>query len=112
MPGLARKIIDRAELEMAHRHDVEKLQLQARIRDRQSERAERERAQWLAFFLVLGLMTCGTVLAMRGQSKVSMVIFGTTIAAVVGAYIVGRVLSKSDPKSAETAPTDPGDQSD
>lgn len=94
VPGLAQVIVDRAGSEMVHRHGVETRTLDARIADRQQERAARRHNQHLAFVLVLGLMMCGVYMGAQGESAVASIIFGTTVCSVAIAFVTGRAMQE------------------
>ena len=90
VPGLARKIVDRSELELQHRHRIEQQALAAKIEDQKAERVYKGRGQWMAFVLCMVLISIGSIAAFTGHGTVASVIFGTTVIGVVTVFVVGR----------------------
>lgn len=91
VPGLARKIVDRSELELHHRHKVEELALTARIEDRRAARRLSQQGQWMAFVLAVLFSGLGVYLVLNGYPKVGGAMATTTVVALAGVFLTGQL---------------------
>jgi len=91
LPGLAREIVDRSELEMKHRHEIEGRSLEAKIADRRAERRFRAFGQWMAFTLALSFGGGGVYLTVQGHPGVGGAMVSTTVIAVAGVFVTGKI---------------------
>ena len=90
VPGLARKIVERSELELHHRHKLETSGLDARIADQVANRGERRIGQILAFVLALFFGLAGTFLVVFGYQWAGGAMATTTVVGLVTIFITGR----------------------
>lgn len=96
VPGLARQIVDRSELELQHRHQTEQRALEAKIEDQKAERRYQGRGQLMAFVLCLTLISIGAIAFFTNHEAVASVIYGTTIIGVVTVFVIGRSQKKRE----------------
>lgn len=99
LPGLARRIVDRADTELAHRHAIELKALDAQIKDQHDANAERRRGQIFAFVLCFFFLASGIGLTLIGHPKVGGTIATATLVSVVGVFVAGR-RTKNEPAKA------------
>lgn len=91
VPGLARKIVDRSELEMQHRHKMEKQALNAQIEDRRAHRNSEGRGQLMAFVIVLIVFGTGIYLILNGYPRIGGTLVTSTVVILAGAFLAGRL---------------------
>jgi len=102
VPGLARKIVDRSELELGHRHKIEQQALAAKIEDQKTERIYQGRGQWMGFILAILFSGSGVYLVVHGYPKVGGTMATVTVVALVGVFITGQLNKpKQSPKNQE-----------
>lgn len=93
LPGLAREIVDRSELEMRHRHKLDSAALSARVEDQRAARTERARGQYMAFAIVIIMVAGGISLTVIGHAVVGAGMMGTTLIGLVSVFITGKLVS-------------------
>jgi uncharacterized membrane protein len=86
-PVIVKKIIQRAEEEAHHRHEIEKQAIAADIKNNNSLVKSNIRGQWFALTTVSIFMAATIVAIVYNQPWVASVIGGTTIVSVVGAFL-------------------------
>ncbi|MBL4698803.1 MAG: DUF2335 domain-containing protein [Phycisphaerales bacterium] len=104
VPGLARKIVDRSEIELKHRHEIEKLALTARIEDRRDARKMSQQGQWMAFVLAVLFSGFGVYLVLNGYPKVGGVMATTTVVALAGVFLTGKLIRPKQNVAKELQP--------
>lgn len=95
MPGLGQKIIDQFLSETAHRHDVESRTVEINKSIAESSMLERKHGQRYGFATFILMLLAIVYLAMNGHDNVAMVLGGTTMAAVIGLFLVRRQETKA-----------------
>lgn len=94
--GLADRIVQMAEKEMAHRHEQETIALGAGINFDKERITEARIGQFLAFGVVICVLgVCGYLATHEAQATAS-ILGGGTIASLALAFIKGRTHSKSE----------------
>ena len=102
--GSAERIISMAEKEQSHRHDMDKENVSIEKTYLNNERNRDRLGQWFGAGISLFSLSLATYLAIHGQPVVGGIIGGTTVVALVTAFVVGRVVSdKSDQDSEDNA---------
>ena len=86
-PGAGDRILSMAEDEQRHRHEMEKIALEASIEDAKQAREERRRAQWLAWSLSLTVLVFGCGLIFLGHQTAGLSITGGTIVGIIVAFL-------------------------
>lgn len=89
-PGAAKLILDRFELEGNHRHAMENRAIEADIADMQADRSEAKLGQWLAFIVTIAAFAVVVVAIIYNQPWVASFLGGTTLVALVTAFLIGR----------------------
>ncbi len=104
VPGLARKIVDRSEIDLQHRHQMEMQALTARIHDRKTMYAARRQSQWMAFILAIVFSSFGVYLVVNGHPKTGGTMATVTVVALVGVFLTGQLIrpKQSTPEQEET----------
>lgn len=92
LPGGARRIFERFEVQSDHRIDIE-----MRVVD--SGNAAQTRAQWLAFFLLLSLIGLAAYAASLGQSVAAVLIAPSTLTGGASVFIIGKRAQARDLES-------------
>lgn len=82
-PGSARKIINHAIGQSSHRMESEKAYILSQIR-------KELRGQWMAFVLVIVLISAAVFVTIQGHPWVGGVISGTTIVSIVSVFVLGK----------------------
>lgn len=91
LPGAAERIFAIAEKQQEHRQAMEKTGLKSVTR-------QTTRAQWMAFILTILFSVIATWMVVTGFQTIGIIIFGTTIAAVITAFIAGSRIKKTSPE--------------
>ena len=78
-PEAAKKIIDNGIAEIEYRREQERKFLSAQIK-------ERERGQYLGFFLAVLMTACGTYLIVNGHTAAGSVLSGITALGIIGLF--------------------------
>ncbi len=87
LPGTTERLLNIIEVEGNHRRELETRGANHIERMREIDRAERSQGQWIGAALVIFAIVAAVYVASIGQPGPAMVIAGTSIAAILGAYI-------------------------
>lgn len=100
IPNGGDRIVKQWESEGAHRRKMEELALRGQL-------SRVSRGQWMAFLLVLIALASGTFLAMNNHDGLAAALFTTTIVAVLGAFITGKL---TEPRRSSVNDDEPSDR--
>ncbi len=89
-PGAAKRILTYAEKEQQHRHDMEKIALEANIEDMRANRKAEGRGQWLAFVVSIIAILTGGVIALCGYPFEGTILSGATLVGIVATFITRK----------------------
>ena len=96
-PGVTERLLQMAEREVANRHELQKAEsrrsdalVQAYDRDTRAASNLRARGQWIAAILTLASFAVSVWCASHGYNALSITIATTTLATILGAFILGR----------------------
>lgn len=78
-PGATKRLFDQLDKETQHRHKLETQGLTAQIEDLRTQRSLEGRGQWFAFFITMGFIISGSLIA----------ILRPTTAGAIGGSILG-----------------------
>lgn len=84
LPGAAKRIFDRLERQVEHRHWAEKAKLQADI-------AAQRKGQVFGFLIAMAGLGGGFALIWNGSSGVGLALFIATLASFASVFVVGKV---------------------
>lgn len=89
-PTFPERIMALTEGEARHRREMERTELDALVRDKESERSERKRGQWFGFVLALVFLVAGGGLVLSGHAWAGGTIATSTLATLVVVFVTGR----------------------
>ncbi len=95
IPGVAERLVHAFESEIAHRRKIELDSFQARSADAKYERRIEARGQWLGFVIGLAGLGVGLAALLKGAPVTGGMLGGSTLAALVYVFVVGRRQPKS-----------------
>jgi len=98
LPGSAKRIFLMAETQSAHRQEMEKAVILGNV-------SAQSRGVWLAFTLAITGMLLGFCLELRGHRLTGFGFFLSSLAALVGTFVVGRLEQRKERQ--ETQSPDP-----
>lgn len=110
MPGLADRIVKMAEGESAHRRDLEKQLLTARIDDMKDYRAAERTGQHYALAIATLIITLGFIAIFCGHPMSGGILGGSTIVSLVGLFIYGRERTLAQTKTVAEEPEEPSSE--
>lgn len=96
VPGAADRIIALAERQSAHRQSIENRIVDADIADRQEERNERKRGQFLGFSIGTIAIIAGAIVAGKGYQIAGTFIGGGGVVGLVTVFVLGRKLPSEE----------------
>ena len=86
-PGAGDRILSMAEYEQRHRHEVEKIALEASIEDAKQAREAGRRAQWMAWSLALVVLVFGCGLIYLGHQTAGILLSSGTLVGIIVAFL-------------------------
>ncbi len=87
VPGAAERIIVMAEKEQQATHTLYQNEHSRKERAQKDEHRENMTSLWMAFFVSLTFVGCGTVLVLNGFEKIGCTLIGTTLLGVVASFL-------------------------
>ncbi len=100
-PGATDRFLKLVENQAKHRQKMEEKMIGAEVADRQAERSERQRGQWLGFAIGSLAIISGSVVAGLGQPWAGGFIGCGGVAGLVSVFVMGRK-AQQEPIESET----------
>lgn len=95
-PGFAERIVGSWEKETSHRHDLEKMVVDAEIEGQRNIPKEIKRGQWLAFTLSLLFLLVGGFLAYHGKEASGSIIGGAGFIGTITSFLTTAFQSRNN----------------
>lgn len=89
-PTFPERIMALTEGEANHRREMERVELDALVRDKLADRTERMRGQWFGFVLAIVFLVAGGGLVLDGHAWAGGTIATSTLVALVTVFVTGR----------------------
>ena len=96
VPNGAEGIFAQFEQQRAHRREMERETRRMQVGHLEGERREKQRGQWMAASFAFAALAVAALALVLGYPRAAMVIGGATIAMVVSAFLLNKVLKPKD----------------